>query len=292
MENDNDNTIDLSRLWAIVREHIVALVLWSIGLAIVGWGIANFAVAPRYTSSAQILVSPKGSNSNNSDQIYTAQQANMQLVTTYRDIVTSHVVLSDASKFLANPYTIVKPAVKAQYKKDSSGRKRLVKKAQPAVIRREALSYNISPSELSSYVSVSTQQQSQVFAIQATTDTPVKSKAIANAVAHVFSQRIRKIMEVNNVTIVSPAVNGVHSFPNVKLFTLAGFLIGLILSFAVVLMREMMSTAIRDDSYLTKDLGLTDLGQIAHIRMPKDFELDKNDNSRASSTHRGRKRRV
>lgn len=274
MDNDNEEIIDLSRLWSIVREHIVALVLWSIGLAIVGWGIANFAITPRYTSSAQILVSPKGSNANNSDQIYTAQQANMQLVTTYRDIVTSHVVLSDASKYLTNPYTVIKPAVKAKYKTNSHGRKHLIKKAQPAVIHREPVSYDIPASELSSYVSVATQQNSQVFAIQATTDTPIKSKAIANAVAHVFSKRIRKIMEINNVTIVSPAVEGVHSYPNVKLFTLAGFLIGLVLSFAVVLMREMMSTAIRDDSYLSNELGLTNLGQIAHIRMPKNFELD------------------
>lgn len=274
MDENNENTIDLSRLLALVREHIVALLLWSIGLALVGWGLASFALTPKYTSSAQILVSPKGSNSNNSDQIYTAQQANMQLVTTYRDIVTSHVVLSDAAKYLANPYTVVQKAKKAQYKRDRrTGKKVLVKAAQPEIIHRAGRSYTVTPDQLSHYVSVSTQQQSQVFAIQATTDTPAKSKAVANAVAQTFSRRIRKIMEVNNVTIVSPAVDGAHSYPNVKLFTLAGFLIGLVLSFAVILMREMMSTAIRDDSYLTDDLGLTNLGQIAHIHMPEDFEL-------------------
>ena len=295
MENTNDNTIDLRRLLELVREHIVALVLWSIGLALVGWGVANFLVTPKYTSSAQILVSPKNSSSNNSDQIYTAQQANMQLVTTYKDIVTSHVVLQEASDYLANPYTVVKPAVKAKYEM-INGRKKLVRKAQPEVIKRDPRSYNISPKELAQYVTVSTQQQSQVFSIDATTPMPAKSKAIANAVAKVFSKRIRTIMNVNNVTIVSPAVDGQCSSPNVKLFTLAGFVIGFVLCFAVILLMEAMSTKIRDDSFLTDQLELTDIGQIAHINMPANFSIEKalhksTDNS-SRNTARPKRRRV
>ncbi|NRO45068.1 YveK family protein [Lactobacillus helveticus] len=274
MENTNDNTIDLRRFFELMREHVVALVLWSLGLALVGWAVANFAITPKYTSTAQILVSPKNSNSNNPDQIYTTQQANMQLVTTYKDIVTSHVVLKEASEYLANPYTVVKPAVKAKYKVTDGKRVRVVRKAQPAVIKRDPHSYNVSASELAGCVGVSTQQQSQVFAITATTPFPAKSKAIANAVAKVFSKRIKTIMNINNVTIVSPAVDGQYSSPNIKLFTLAGLVIGFVLSFGVILLCEAMSTKIRDDSYLSDDLDLTDLGQIAHIKMPADFNIE------------------
>lgn len=281
MGNTTDNTIDLRRLFELVREHIVALVFWSLGLAIIGWGIAEFGVTPKYTSSAQILVSPKNSNSNNSDQIYNTQQANMQLVTTYKDIVTSHVVLKDSSDYLKNPYVVVKPAKKAKYR-IINGRRKMVKAAQPAVYRRDGRSYNIPASELAGYVSVATQQQSQVFSITATTDTPAKSKAIANAVAQIFKRRIKKIMNINNVTIVSPATDGTKSFPNAKLFTLAGFIIGLVLSFGFILLREAMSTTIRDDSFLTDDLGLIDLGQVAHIKMPENFTVS----TASSSNHR------
>ena len=63
-------------------------------------------------------------------------------------------------------------------------------------------------------------------------------------------------MNINNVTIVAPATNGSQSSPNVKLFTLAGFVIGWVLSFAVILIREMSDTTVKDDAFLTDNLGL------------------------------------
>ena len=102
--NNNEQTIDLTRLLQICRKHIWALIIWSVGLAIIGWAVANFFVSPKYSSSAQILVNQKA-NKNDPNAAYTTQQANMQLVTTYKDIATSHVILRDASNRLANPYS-------------------------------------------------------------------------------------------------------------------------------------------------------------------------------------------
>lgn len=106
-QNNNTNTIDLTQLIRICRKHIWALILWSVGLALVGWGVASFIISPKYTSSAQVLVNQKGSR-NDPNAAYAAQQANMQLVTTYKDIVTSHVILQEASNRLANPTRVVK----------------------------------------------------------------------------------------------------------------------------------------------------------------------------------------
>ena len=91
-------------------------------------------------------------------------------------------------------------------------------------------------------------------------------------------------MNVNNVTIVAPATNGVQTSPNVKLFTLAGFVIGLILSFAVIIIREMSDTTVRDDSFLTEQLGLTNLGQIAHFNVSSSFKIN--------NTKKNKRRRV
>ena len=262
-QKQTDNTIDLTQLLQLCRRHIWALILWSVGLALVGWGIANFVISPKYTSSAQILVNQK-SNKNDPNTAYITQQANMQLVNTYKDIVTSHVILQDASDRLANPVRVVKKAKPAKYK-TTDGRKVLVRKAQPAVIERDGKSYSVSASQLAKNISVNTQQQSQVFAISATADTPEKAKAEANAVARSFRDQIPNIMNIDNVTIVAPATNGVQSSPNVKMFTLAGFVIGLVLTFAMILIREMTNTTVRDDTYLTQDLGLTNLGYVSHF---------------------------
>lgn len=278
-QNNNTNTIDLTQLIRICRKHIWALILWSVGLALVGWGVASFIISPKYTSSAQVLVNQKA-NKNDPNAAYATQQANMQLVTTYKDIVTSHVILQEASDRLANPTRVVKKAQPAKYRTEADGTRRLIKKAQPAVIDRSGKTYSVSVKQLAKNISVSTQQQSQVFSINAKADTPDKSKAEANAVAEVFKDRIKSIMNVNNVTIVAPATTGVQSSPNVRLFTLAGFVIGLVLSFAVVMIRELSDTAVRDDSYLTETLGLTNLGQIAHFNVSSSFQLNQNANKK------------
>ena len=289
-QKQTDNTIDLTQLLQLCRRHIWALILWSIGLALVGWGIANFVISPKYTSSAQILVNPK-SNNNDPNAAYTTQQANMQLVNTYKDILTSHVILQDASDRLTNPVRVVKKAKPAKYK-TTDGRKVLVRKAQPAVIERDGKAYSVSAAQLAKSVSIATQQQSQVFSVSATADTPEKAKAEANAVARSFRDQIPNIMNIDNVTIVAPATNGVQSSPNVKMFTLAGFVIGLVLTFAVILIREMTNTTVRDDTYLTQDLGLTNLGYVSHFHVSSSFKLIKNNNKPATKREQRKRRRV
>ena len=207
-QKQTDNTIDLTQLLRLCRRHIWALILWSVGLALVGWGIANFVISPKYSSSAQILVNQK-SNKNDPNAAYTTQQANMQLVNTYKDIVTSHVILKDASDRLANPVRVVKKAKPAKYRTTGDGRRIRVRKAQPAVIERDGKAYSVSAKQLAKSVSVATQQQSQVFSVSAKADTPEKAKAEANAVARSFRDQIPNIMNINNVTIVAPATTGV-----------------------------------------------------------------------------------
>ena len=287
-QKQTENTIDLTQLLQICRRHIWALIIWSVGLALVGWGVANFIISPKYTSNAQILVNQKA-NKNDPNAAYTTQQANMQMVTTYKDIVTSHVILKDASDRLANPVRVVRKARPAKYRTNEEGRRVLVRKAQPEVVERSGKSYSVSTSELAKSVSVNTQQQSQVFSISATADTPEKAKVEANAVARSFRDQIPNIMNINNVTIVAPATNGSQSSPNVKLFTLAGFVIGLVLSFAVILIREMTDTTVKDDAFLTDNLGLVDLGQVSHFHVSSSFTIRRKKNNSNGPKRRSRR---
>lgn len=286
-KKQTNNTIDLTRLLQLCRRHIWALILWSIGLAVIGWGLAEFVITPKYSSTAQILVNQKSRN-NDPNAAYVTQQANMQMVTTYKDIVTSHKILQEASNRLANPTVVVRKARKAVYRTDETGRRRLVRKARPAVIKRSGKSYSVSAGELAKSISVNTQQQSQVFSISAESDTPAKAKAEINAVAETFSREIPKIMSVNNVTIVARGTEGVKSSPNVRLYTLAGFVIGLVLTLAVIIIREKNNTTVRDDDYLTQELGLTNLGQIAHFHLSSSFVIKKRTDGKRERSKRRR----
>ena len=280
MENSTktENTIDLRRLWMLLRAHIWAIIAWAVGLGAVGFVLAAFVVEPKYTSTTQILVNQKR-NTTDAGQAFNAQQADVQLINTYKDIVTSPVILKDASKWLKNPTEVVKPAKKAKYKTLAVGTIKLVSPAEPAVVRRAGRGYSISATEMQRAISVNTQQNSQVFTISAKSNDPEKAQAIANAVAQTFKSKIKSIMNVNNVTIVSPASRGTKTFPKTSLFTLAGIVLGLIISIALIVLRDSFNTTVRDDDYLTKELGLTNLVHISHFHLSNKFSINKKNNN-------------
>lgn len=289
-QNNEEVTIDLRRLFILIRKHIISILIWMIGLGLIAYGVSEYVLVPKYTASTQLLVNRKSTDAN---QAYANQQADVNAVTTYKDIITSNVILKGASKYLANPVTLVKkatPAKKAVYRTEDDGTRTLVKKAvkaKPAVYKREGKSYSISPSELASAVSVTTTTSSQVFTLSATAETPAKAQAIANAVAKEFKEQIPKIMDVNNVTIVAEASKGTKSSPKVKMITVVGALAGLVISLLIIIIKDLSDTTVREDSFMTKELGLTNLGEIASITMPKDWTFTaKTAEKRGSSRRR------
>lgn len=289
-QNNEEVTIDLRRLFILIRKHIISILIWMIGLGLIAYGVSEYVLVPKYTASTQLLVNRK---STDATQAYANQQADINAVTTYKDIITSNVILKAASKYLANPVTLVKkatPAKKAVYRTNDDGTRTLVKKAvkaKPAVYKRESKSYSVSASELASAVSVTTTTSSQVLTLSATAETPAKAQAIANAVAKEFKEQIPKIMDVNNVTIVAEAPKGTKSFPKVSLITAIGVLAGLVISLLIIIIKDLSDTTVRNDSFMTNELGLTNLGEIAHITMPKDWTFTaKTAEKRGSSRRR------
>lgn len=288
-QNNEEVTIDLRRLFILIRKHFISILIWMIGLGLIAYGVSEYVLVPKYTASTQLLVNRKSTDAN---QAYANQQADVNAVTTYKDIITSNVILKGASKYLANPVTLVKkatPAKKAVYRTEDDGTRTLVKKAvkaKPAVYKREGKSYSISPSELASAVSVTTTTSSQVFTLSATAETPAKAQAIANAVAKEFKEQIPKIMDVNNVTIVAEAAKGSQSYPNVKMITVVGVLAGLVISLLIIIIKDLSDTTVREDSFMTNELGLTNLGEIASITMPKDWTFTAKTTEKRGSSRR------
>lgn len=246
------NNIDLHRLMVLCRKHLKLLIFWTIFAGVIGFVAAQFVVTPKYTATTEILVNQKNADNDNG-QAYNNQQADIQMINTYKDIITNQVILNRVSKQLDMAQT--------------------------------GKNYHMTTDQLKKAISVETQQNSQVFSLAVKTNDPAKSALIANTVANVFKSRIKKIMSVNNVTIVSRAsVPDTPSFPNKKLFTLAGALIGLVLSFAYILIGDLTDTSVHNDEFMTDELGLTNLGQVSHITMSNDFKI--NEGQRRRENHR------
>lgn len=249
MENSENstNTIDLHRLIVLFRKHIVMLLLCTILAGVLGFVVAKFVVVPKYTANVELLVNRRN-GTKNSDQAYNDQQADVQYINTYKDIITNQVILNKVSRDLNSSETA----------------------------RQYGRAYDMSAGELQQSIKISNQQNSQVFSVAVKTDDPQESAAAANAIAHVFKDNIKKIMAVNNVTIVSQAsVPGAPSFPNVKLFALVGAILGLVFSAIYLVIKELLDTAVNTDEFMVQELGLTNLGHINHFHMNHKFHAER-----------------
>lgn len=261
-----ENYLDLRQILGIIRKHIIFIIISFILCLIIAVGLEKFVITPQFTSTAQILVNQKKDTSVPGAALQN-QQADVQMISTYKDIITNQLVLKTASERLANPVKVIRSARKARYHVSANGHRHLIKASRPAVVKSTGTPYDVSVKQLQGAISVTNQQNSQVFALNVESDDPQKSAAIANTVAQVFKQKIRRIMSINNVTIVSEATPVKQkSFPKTSIVLLAGAVVGLLVGLGYAFIRELTDTTIKDDEFLTNELNLTNLGHIAEIR--------------------------
>ena len=209
-----------------------------------------------------------------------AQQADIQIINTYKDIITRPVVLQAVADDLTSPQRVMvkkaKPAVYGtRYNATTGTRERYVtEKAQPAKYKLEPAKYsNISEEDLTKMVSVSTQQNSQVFTVNVKDTSPVRARDIANEIAKVFEKKIAKIMSISNVSVVSKATaNPTPVSPKLNLAALVGLLFGILVAFAWGMVRELTDQTVKEIDFITDALGLVDLGAVNYVHRMKDMD--------------------
>lgn len=124
---------------------------------------------------------------------------------------------------------------------------------------------------LAKSIKVSNQTNSQVVTVTVTDKNAYVAADIANTVGKVFAKKVKKMMQVDNVTIVSDAkVNSRPVSPNKKLFALAGVVLGLFIGVAIAFIKEFTDKTIKDSSFLTDELGLTNIGSVYHLDINED----------------------
>ena len=264
-----DNVIDLRRLWLIVRRNAWLMILLGILFSGISFGIAKFVIPPMYSASADLLVNRQHDDTQQGLQ-YNDQQADVQIINTYKDIITRPIILNAVVKELNSPRKVqVSPAVPAKYEVDALGQQIQTSPAREAVYKMMPSAYRnqgLDAKTIASMISISNQTNSQIFSVNVKSRDAKMSQDIANAIANVFKTKITSIMAVSNVSIVSKATkNMVPVSPNVKLITLAGFVVGVVTAFGWGLIKDLTDRTVKDMAFLTEELNLTNLGIINYI---------------------------
>ncbi|WP_273947249.1 YveK family protein [Leuconostoc mesenteroides] len=271
-----DNVIELRQLWHIIQKHFFALIFMAIIGACAGYGVAKFLIAPTYSASTSILVNRSADDTSTATANLSDQQADVQLINTYKNLIISSNVLGTVSDELENPAPIVVQKAKdAVYQTLADGTRRLVTPAQKEITKpSNKTKYQLSVDELKSMVRITSQQNSQVFSINVKSKDPALAADVANEVADVFKDKIGGFMKINNVSIIDSAkANKKPVSPNTKLFTLAGLLVLGGLTFLYMLIKELSDTTIKSPDEVSQLFGMTNLGVIGHIKPIKDFSM-------------------
>ncbi|MFT8324382.1 YveK family protein [Oenococcus sicerae] len=228
-----DSTISYQRLWELFKKNFVLLVVSALALAAIAFSVSKFVLTPKYQSTTALLV-----NSNQNDSTGAAlgnQQADVQLIYTYKDLATRPVILN-----------------------------RVVSQLKPSYS-------DLTKASIQKMVSISSSQNSQIFSINAISKNPSEARDVANTTANIFKNEAVKLMgkSVSNVSIVSQGLKASKPVsPNTKLITLAGFLLGAFLAVAYVLIKELSDNTYRDTDYLNQ-LSFNNLGTVNYAAFHK-----------------------
>ena len=226
-QQNSSNFLDVNKILAVLRKRKKTIIISTLVCAFLMLFMSVFVISPKYSSSTDILVNRKVDNQVNAQ----AQlQADVQMISTYKDIITSPTILNAVSTQLKNQ------------------------------------GFNMTPANIKSCISISNQQNSQVFTVAVKAKNPQLAAAIANTTANVFKVKVKKIMSVNNVSILSKAEeNPKPVSPKVVLNTLIGLIVGCVLGLFLAFIFDSMDRTITDESFITEELELNDLGIINEI---------------------------
>ena len=271
-----NNVLELRQLWHIIQKHFFALIFVAIIGACAGYGVAKFVIAPTYSASTSMLVNRSADDTSTATANLSDQQADVQLINTYKNLIISSNVLGAVSDELENPAPIVVQKAKdAVYQTLADGTRRLVTPAQKEITKpSNKTKYQISVDELKSMVTITSQENSQVFSINVKSKDPALAADVANEVADVFKDKIGGFMKINNVSIIDSAkANTKPVSPNTTLFTLAGLVVLGGLTFLYMLIKELSDTTIKSPDEVSQLFGITNLGVIGHIKPIKNFSM-------------------
>lgn len=209
----------LKRSW-----HIVIITFFLGGTLAIG---VNEIVTPKYKASSKILVMRQQNKNGN---YFNDLQADIQIITSYKDLATDKSVIVPVSNYLLRKY-----------------------------------GYKLTASALQADITIGSTQGSSVMTLNAITNSARLSKRVVNATTIIFKDRIKKLTKKEDLQIVSRGgIDNNPVSPNKNINLIIGMFFGIFLGVIIVMFRYFLSNKIQDSIFLLKS-GINVLGHISHI---------------------------
>ena len=207
---------------------LLARIKWIVASVAVGIllfsSYAYFFVPEQYTSSALLYVRNMASDT----------EANSATVSNL-----------SAAEYLANTYAVVM-------------------KTEPVLNKAYTrLNGELSMGELKGMISSSLMENTTLLKVSAKHSDPKTAQRACSAMAYAIADTFPTVTgEVTSAKVVEDATAAVQTAPNVLRNGLIGALVGLVLSVAVILLREFLDNTVRDKDTLQMQMDVPVLGEI------------------------------
>lgn len=222
MENDE---IDLRQLFKLLWDKKVTILIIVLIAVIAGWVYTSFMVKPVYTSSIRLILAQKNTTDASTGVItQTDVTLNDKLIGTYKEIAVSNSVIR-------------------------------------TVINNLDLK-NVDEDALKKEINVTAVTGTQILKISVTDKDADRATKIANEMGKVFSERIKDIYKIENVSVLDEAETQEEpSNVNHKRDMLIFLAVGIVLAIAIVLLANMLDNSIKSSADI-ETLNLTVLAEI------------------------------
>lgn len=219
-----NSTLNLLEIRKIVRKNIVLLITVPLIFLFISIVITNYFIDDKYVAKTQLLVYEKKTQPLNFNNKVQEIQSNLQLVNTYSEIIKSPRILDKVAK-------------------DSN-----------IIYEADALA---------KMLTVTNQTDTQILNIAIQNKNAKEAERIANNVAKTFQKEIPKIMDVNNVSILSNANNSaVQVSPKLLINATIGFTSRAVLTIIMIVIRHLTDKRIKNETDVKENLDIPVLGLI------------------------------
>lgn len=227
MENiyEQDYQEVLKQILVSIKEKAPVIVAVVLVAAIIGWSVSAFLMTPKYEASVNMIVNTRTDTSGVITNDNISSAQN--LVDTYAIIIKSNTILN-----------------------------RVI----------SDLNLNMTYKELYEMVSVDSINNTQVMKIAVQTSSPETSRQIVVAMSTIAPDIVAEAVEAGSCKVISDVyVEEDPISPDIQKNTILTAALGLVLSLAVLVLKELMNDFIVDDMDVEKKLGIPVLAIIPNV---------------------------
>jgi capsular polysaccharide biosynthesis protein len=229
MNNNEYYTIDLLHIAKTLWQKAWMILLSGILAAIVGFCVSAFAIMPTYSSSIMLYVNNSSFSLGNTSFSISSSEitAAQSLVKTYSEILNNRTTLE-------------------------------------RVIDKTGVSYTYL--ELSEMIEAAPSNDTEIMKVTVTTQDPYESARIANGIAEILPVRVAEIIDGATMEVVDSAVPILDKVaPSITIYTIVGFLIGVLLAAAVIVILAIIDNTIHDEEYVHQNYDSPILARIPDL---------------------------